>query len=75
MSLTLNQGMLLARMVDRTCNATSYDLIKAYMGSFKAGFYQMFAKMFGNDLKQSFGSKEEDAVVERIILMVESGQL
>lgn len=73
--LTLNQGMLLVRMVDRTCNATSYELIKAYLGSFKAGFYQMFAKMLGGDLKASFGSREEDAIVERIILMVESGQL
>lgn len=73
--LTLNQGMLLVRMVDRTCNATSYELIKAYLGSFKAGFYQMFAKMLGGDLKASFGSREEDAMVERIILMVESGQL
>ncbi|MDO4190613.1 MAG: DUF4294 domain-containing protein [Bacteroidales bacterium] len=73
--LTLTQGMLLIRMVDRTCNATSYELIRAYLGGFKAGFYQMFAKMLGGDLKASFGSREEDAMVERIILLVESGQL
>lgn len=73
--LTLNQGMLLIRMIDRTCNATSYELIRAYLGSFKANFYQMFAKMLGGNLKASFGSREEDAMVERIILMVESGQL
>lgn len=73
--LTLNQGMLLIRMVDRTCNATSYDLIKVYLGNFKAGFYQIFAKMLGGDLKAKYGSREEDAIIERVILLVESGQL
>ena len=73
--LTLRQGMLLMRLVDRECDATSYDLIKAYRGTFSAGFYQMFAKMFGADLKTEFGSHKDDATIERIINLVESGQL
>ena len=43
--LTLRQGMLLIRLVDRECEATTFELIKAYRGSFTAGFYQMFAKI------------------------------
>jgi hypothetical protein len=73
--LTLRQGMLLIRLVDRECDATGYELIKAYRGSFTAGFYQMFAKMFGASLKTEFGSHEDDATIERIINLVESGQL
>ncbi len=73
--LTLRQGILLMRLVDRECEATSYDLIKAYRGSVSAGFYQMFAKMLGADLKIEYGSHEDDPIIERIINLVESGQL
>ncbi len=73
--LTYAQGKLLIRLVDRECEATSYELIKAYRGSFRAGFYQMFAKIFGADLKSEFGSRKEDEIIERIIIQVESGQL
>ena len=73
--LTLRQGMLLIRLVDRECEATTFELIKAYRGAFSAGFYQMFAKMFGASLKTEFGSHKDDATIERIINLVESGQL
>ena len=52
-----------------------YELIKAYRGAFTAGFYQMFAKMFGASLKTEYGSHKDDATIERIINLVESGQL
>ncbi len=73
--LTLRQGMLLIRLVDRECEATTFELIKSYRGSFTAGFYQMFAKLFGASLKTEFGSHKDDATIERIINLVESGQL
>ena len=73
--LTLNQGKLLIRLVDRECNSTSYQLIKAYRGSFRAGFWQIFAKMFGASLKTDFGTTEEDKMIERIITLVEAGQI
>ncbi|MDR3327381.1 MAG: DUF4294 domain-containing protein [Prevotellaceae bacterium] len=73
--LTLNQGKLLIRLVDRETNTTSYELIKEYRGSFRAGFWQVFAKLFGADLKSKYGNKEEDQTIERIITLVEAGQL
>jgi hypothetical protein len=73
--LTLNQGKLLIKLVDRECDFTSYELIKAYRGGFRAGFWQFFAKMLGADLKSDFGTKEEDKIIERIITLVEAGQL
>lgn len=73
--MTLNQGKLLIRLVDRECQTSSYDLIRAYRGSFSAGFYQMFAKLFGADLKSKFGTGRDDKIIERIIILVEAGQL
>ena len=73
--ITFSQGKLLIRLIDRECDATSYELIKVYRGSFTAGFYQLFAKLFGADLKSEYGSGKNDELIERIILQVESGQL
>lgn len=74
-NMSFSQGKLLIRLIDRECDATSYELIKVYRGSFTAGFYQLFAKMFGADLKSEYGSGKNDELIERIILQVESGQL
>ena len=73
--MTLNQGKLLIRLVDRECQTSSYEVIRAYRGSFSAGFYQMFAKLFGADLKSKFGTGRNDKIIERIIILVEAGQL
>lgn len=73
--LTLNQGKLIIRLLDRETNSTSYELIRAYRGSFSAGLWQMFAVVLGADLKSKFGTKDEDAVIERVINLVEAGQL
>ncbi len=73
--MTLNQGKLLIRLVDRECQTSSYELIRAYRGNFSAGFYQVFAKMFGADLKKKFGDSDDDKIIERIIFLVEAGQL
>lgn len=73
--LTFAQGKLLIKLVDRQSNQTTYELVKAFMGPFKAGFYQTFAALFGASLKKEYDPTGEDAMVERVILLVESGQL
>ncbi|KAA6314590.1 hypothetical protein EZS27_034818 [termite gut metagenome] len=73
--MTLSQGKLLIKLIDRECGQTSYELVKAFAGSFKAGFYQTFAGLFGASLKRGYDPRGEDRVVERVILMVESGQI
>ena len=73
--LTFSQGKLLIKLVDRECNQTSYELVKAFVGPFRAGFYQTFASMFGASLKKEYDPDSDDALTERVILMVESGQL
>ena len=73
--LTFAQGKLLIKLVDRQTNSTGYELVKAFMGPFKAGFYQTFAALFGASLKKQYDPMGDDALTERVILMVESGQL
>lgn len=71
--LTFSQGKLLIKLVNRQTHSSSYELVKAFMGSFKAGFYQTFAALFGASLKKEYHPEGEDALTERIIWMVENG--
>lgn len=73
--LSFSQGKLLIKLIDRQSNQSSYELVKAFMGPFKAGFYQTFAALFGASLKKEYDPEGEDQLTERIILQVESGQL
>lgn len=73
--LTFSQGKLLIKLVNRECNQSSYQLVKAFMGPFNAGFYQTFAAVFGASLKKEYQPEDEDKMVERIIILVENGQL
>lgn len=73
--LTFAQGKLLIKLIDRQCDMTSYDLIKTYMGGFKAGFYNAFASLFGASLKKEYDPDVDDRLTERAILLIESGQL
>jgi hypothetical protein len=73
---TMSQGKMLIKLVDRETEQTSYDLIRIYRGGVSAVFWQGVARIFGANLKTQFnGSKDEDAIIERVILLVESGQL
>ena len=73
--LTFSQGKLLIKLINRECNQSSYQLVKAFMGPFKAGFYQTFAALFGASLKKEYHPENEDKLVERVITLVENGQL
>ena len=73
--LTYSQGKLLIKLVDRECNSTGYDMIKAFMGPLRAGFWQVFAWGFGASLKKEYDAKGVDRLTERVVLMVEAGQI
>lgn len=73
--LTFSQGKLLIKLVNRECNSSSYQLVKAFMGPLKAGFYQTFAALFGASLKKEYHPDDEDRMIEQIIILVENGQL
>ena len=73
--LTYSQGKLLIKLVYRECNSSSYNLVQAFLGPVKAGFYQAFAWAFGASLKKDYDPNGVDRLTERVVLQVESGQL
>lgn len=75
--LTFSQGKMLIKLVDRECDQTSYALIKQFRGGFRAFFWQGFARMFGANLKSEYDAMtdDRDKIVERVIILVEAGQL
>ena len=73
--LTYSQGKLLIKLVYRECNSSSYQLIQAFLGPIRAGFYQAFAALFGASLTQQYDAEGVDKDTERIVRQVEAGQL
>lgn len=74
---TRSQARVLVKLIQRETNQSSYDIIKAFLGSFRAGFWQAFGKMFGVSLKGQYNPQkdENDAIIERICIEVEQGTL
>ena len=73
--LTFRQGKMLIKLIDRECQQTGFELIKVFMGSFKANFYQAFAALFGASLKKEYDPEVEDAELEEIIFWIDNGAL
>ena len=73
--LSYQQGKLLIKLIYRECNSSSYQLIQAFLGPIRAGFYQAFASLFGASLTKKYDPKGEDRLTERVVLQVEAGQL
>ncbi len=73
--LTYSQGKLLIKLVDRETHSSGYELINAFLGPVRAGFYQAFAWVFGASLKKRYDPTGADRLTERIVLQVEAGQL
>jgi len=73
--MTLSQGKLLIKLIDRECNQSSYNILKAFLGSFRAGFWNIFAGIFGASLKTTWEPDGKDAATERIVELVEMGLL
>lgn len=71
--LTRWQGQLLIKLVDRETNTSSYAIVEAFMGSFKAWTYNLFAGFFGNSLKKRYDPYGDDRMTERVCVMVEQG--
>ena len=73
--LTYSQGKLLIKLIDRECHSSSYDMIKSVMGPIRAGFWQVFAWGFGASLKKEYDPEGTDRLTERVVRMVEAGQI
>jgi hypothetical protein len=72
-NLTITQGKILLKLIDRQTSNCSYDIVKDFRGRFRAFFYQSFARIFGYNLKVKYDPLGADADIERIVLMIENG--
>lgn len=73
--LSISQGRLLLKLIDRETGRTSYSIVKELRGTFSAFFWQSLARLFGSNLKSTFDPEGEDKMLNRLIIMYENGQL
>ena len=76
-TMTKNQGKILLKLINRETDQSSFNIVKAFLGSFRAGFWQTFGKFFGMNMKAGFhpDTNKEDATIDRIAYLIEQGQL
>jgi len=74
-ALTITQGKLLIKLIDRETGKTSYTLVKELRGSFQAAFWQTVAVIFGSSLKVKYDPQGKDAEIEKIVRKIELGYL
>jgi len=70
-NLTINQGRILIKLIDRQTGNTSYVLLEELKGNLSAFFWQSLARLFGNNLKAHYDPNGEDAEIEKIIKTIE----
>lgn len=73
-SLTVSQGKMLMKLIDRETHKTTYEIVKQLRGSFQASMWQAVARIFGHNMKAEYDGRLEDVMIERAIKLVETGQ-
>lgn len=73
--MTRSQGRLLVKLVDRECNMSGLSIAQAFIGAFRANLYQSVAFIFGLNLNKKYDPEGDDRYTERVVRLVESGQL
>ncbi|MBD5291237.1 MAG: DUF4294 domain-containing protein [Bacteroides sp.] len=76
-NMTKSQEKMLLKLINRETDQTSFNIVKAFLGSFRAGFWQTFGRFFGLNMKSGFhpDKNKDDAMIERIATLIEQGAL
>lgn len=74
-NLTVSQGRLLIKLIDRETGNTSYELIRQLRSGFQAFLWQGVARMFGTNLKTEYDPHGVDVMVESIVQRIELGEI
>ncbi len=72
--LTVSQGKVLIKLIDRETGKTTYDVVKNMRGSFSAVMWQGLALMFNSNLKEEYDAMGDDRSIELAIKLIEDGQ-
>lgn len=75
--MTKGQGKMMLKLINRETKQSSYNIVKAFLGSFRAGFWQTFGRFFGLNMKVDFAPERDnnDAIIERVANLIEQGAL
>jgi hypothetical protein len=75
--LTISQGIILVRLIDRETGNTSYQVVQELRGKVRAFFYQGFARLWGYNLKSEYDphNNPEDDDIETIMVLLERGAI
>lgn len=73
-NLSMTQGKILLKLIDRETGNTSYTLVKDLRGDFQAFMWQSLARLFGSNMKDEYDPTGEDIMIERAIKLIEAGQ-
>jgi len=72
--MTVSQGKILMKLIDRETNKTTYEIVKQLRGGFQAAMWQTVALIFGHNMKVEYDARVEDLMIERAVKLVEAGQ-
>ncbi len=70
-NLSVYQGKVLMKLINRQTGNNCYDIIKEYKGGFTARFYQTVAYFLSSSLKQPYNAEGDDKQIEQIVLEIE----
>ncbi len=73
--MTISEGHILIKLIDRETRRTSYTIIKDFRGGVPAVFWQGIARIFGGNLKTEYDPNGEDWMIEEVVRMIELGYL
>lgn len=73
--LTISQGRVLIKLIDRETGRTGFDLVRQLRGSFTAFMWQGLARLFGHDLRSVYDPDGEDRLIEVAVQRIERGEL
>lgn len=72
-NLTVSEGVILIKLIDRQTGNTSFKLVQELKGKFSAFMWQSVARIFGHDLKSQYDPEGEDVWIENTCAMIENG--
>lgn len=74
-TMTVSQGRILIKLIDRETGQSSFEIIKEFKGGFSAFFWQSIARIFGHNLKSEYDAANEDRMIEYIVWQIDNGMI
>ena len=73
--MTITQGRLLFKLIDRETSSTTYTWIELYRGKVSAFLWQGVARIFSSNLKAEYDPTGQDKIIEELIPLIELGYI